>query len=264
MKKLILIKLGGSLITDKNKQFTARKKVILRLAKEIKSSLGKLDADLIVGHGSGSFGHVVASKYKTQEGIINKDSLKGFPLVSNAARQINSIVMNVFLKEGIKAVSFSPLSYTFSNKEKKEDVLVKPIRKALEIALIPVIYGDVIMDQKMGFCIYSGEKSLNVLAEEFKDNYSDIKIIYCGETDGVYDESGKTIPEITSKNFNNIKKVLGGSSGVDVTGGMMHKVSEALEIAEKLSIETQIINATKKDELKRSILGKKTLATRIF
>ena len=170
-KELILIKLGGSLITDKNKAFSAKRKVISRLSKEILMSLKDIKGDLIIGHGSGSFGHVVASKYKTQEGIINKESLKGFPLVSSAARKINSIVMDCFLKEGLKAVSFSPLSYTYTKNQKKLKALIDPIKKALEIGLLPVIYGDVIMDEKMGFCIYSGEKNLNLLAEELKSGY---------------------------------------------------------------------------------------------
>jgi len=262
-KTLILIKLGGSLITDKNKAFTAREDVIIRLAKEIRASLRNIKGDLIVGHGSGSFGHTVAAKYKTQDGIINKNSIKGFPLVSDAARKINVIVMNNLLKVGLKAVSFSPLSFIFSQNEKGEDSLVKPIKKAVNIGLVPVIYGDVIMDEEKGFCIYSGEKTLNLLAEKLKNDYSNIKIIYCGETDGVYDEKRKTIEKITPKSFNSIKKVLKGSAGIDVTGGMIHKVEEAIELVNLLNAETLIINGTKKNILKEAILGKTHKATLI-
>lgn len=263
-KNLILIKLGGSLITDKNKAFTAKEDVILRLSKEIKKSLKDINGDLIVGHGSGSFGHTVASKYKTQEGIINSNSIVGFPLVADAARKINTIVMNSLLKEGIKAVSFSPFSFIYTKNEKDINSFIFPIKKSLEVGLVPVIYGDVIMDKERGFCIYSGEKTLNLLAEKLKKSYTKIKVIYCGETDGVYDEKGTTIKEITLKNFSLISKALKGSSGVDVTGGMLHKVKEALEIAKELKAVTQIINATKDDQLKKAILGQKILSTRIY
>lgn len=262
-KTLILIKLGGSLITDKNKAFTAKKDVILRLAKEIKDSLEVIKGDLIVGHGSGSFGHVVAAKYKTQEGIVNKDSVKGFPLVADAARKINVIVMDNLLKVGLKAVSFSPLSFIYTKNEKEEAFLVKPIKKALDIGLVPVIYGDVIMDEIKGFCIYSGEKTLNLLAEKLNKDYSTVRIIYCGETDGVYDEKGKTIDRITPKNYNSIKRVLKGSAGVDVTGGMIHKVEEGVELSKLLNAETLIINGTKKNFLKYAIEGKIIKSTHI-
>jgi len=262
-KTLILIKLGGSLITDKNKAFTAKNDLILRLAKEIKSSLKNSKADLIIGHGSGSFGHIVAAKYQTQKGIINKDSISGFSLVADAARKINVIVMDNLLKVGLKAVSFSPFSFIYTKDEKKESFLVKPIKKALEIGLIPVIYGDVIMDQTKGFCIYSGEKILNLLTKRLKDNYSDMKIIYCGQTNGVYDEKGKTIDKITPKSYSSIKKVLKGSAGVDVTGGMFHKVKEAIELVTKLNVESLIINAKRKNVLKYAILGRTVEATHI-
>ncbi|MBU0998165.1 isopentenyl phosphate kinase family protein [Patescibacteria group bacterium] len=262
-KTLILVKLGGSLITDKNKAFTAKNDLILRLAKEIKSSLKNSKADLIIGHGSGSFGHIVAAKYQTQKGIINKDSILGFPLVADAARKINVIVMDSLLKVGLKVVSFSPFSFIYTKNEKEESSLIKPIKKALEIGLIPIIYGDVIMDQTKGFCIYSGEKILNHLAESLKDNYSTIKIIYCGQTNGVYDEKGKTIDKITPKSYGSIKKVLKGSAGVDVTGGMIHKVEEAIELVNRLNVESLIINAKRKNFLKYAILGKAVESTHI-
>lgn len=263
-KELLLIKLGGSIITDKNKAFTAKKEVIVRLAKEIKQALDQYDGDLIIGHGSGSFGHIVASKYQTQRGIIDKKSIKGFPLVSKAARKINQIVIDVLLDAGIKAVSFSPLSFIYSDNEKEKESMVNHIKKALEIGLIPVVYGDVIMDEKMGFCIYSGEKTLNLLAQKLDKNYRCLRIIYCGETNGVYDKNGVTIEEITFKNFAEIKSFLGKSSGIDVTGGMIHKVNEALEIAKELKAKTLIINATGKNMLKKAILGQKINATEVF
>ena len=219
--------------------------------------------DLIISHGSGSFGHIVAAKYQTQKGIINKDSISGFPLVADAARKINVIVMDNLLKVGLKVVSFSPFSFIYTKNEKEESSLVKPIKKALEIGLIPVIYGDVILDQIKGFCIYSGEKILNLLAKKLKDNYSAIKIIYCGQTNGVYDEKGKTIDKITPKSYGSIKKVLRGSAGVDVTGGMIHKVQEAIELVTRLNVESLIINAERKNILKYAILGKAAEATHI-
>ena len=57
MKDLILIKIGGSLITDKTKPYTTRPEVIKRIAKEIKEAVSEKDVNLIIGHGAGSFGH---------------------------------------------------------------------------------------------------------------------------------------------------------------------------------------------------------------
>ncbi len=254
-QKLILIKLGGSLITDKSQAFTAKEEVIKRLAGEIKSALKNFKGKILIGHGSGSFGHSVANQYQTQKGIINSKSVEGFPLVADAARKINEIVIDIFLAKKLPVVSFSPLSFLFTDNRKLQSKLLTPISKSLEVGLIPVIYGDVIMDEKMGFCIYSGEKSLNVIAQELNETY-DITIIYCGETDGVYDASGETIAKINPKNFKDFKKNIGGSASTDVTGGMLHKVEESLEIARQLGIKTLIINGTIKRNLQKAILGK--------
>ncbi|MGD0523191.1 MAG: isopentenyl phosphate kinase [Candidatus Microgenomates bacterium] len=259
-QKLILIKLGGSLITDKSKAFTAREKVIARLGKEIRKASGK--SKIIIGHGSGSFGHSVAAKYQTQKGIINSKSVGGFPLVADAARKINEIVMDIFLANKLPVVSFSPLSYLYTNNQKLKSKFLAPITKSLAIGLIPVIYGDVIMDESMGFCIYSGEKSLNVIAQELSKFYN-ITIIYCGETTGVYNALGETIAKINSQNFPDFKKNIGGSASTDVTGGMLHKVEESLYIAKELGIQTLIINGTVKGNLQKAILGKVVKGTLI-
>jgi isopentenyl phosphate kinase len=262
MEKLILIKLGGSLITDKKRPFVARLKVMERLSKELKVSCGAKALKIILGHGGGSFPHPIAAKYQTQKGVINSNSIKGFPLVADAAREVNRLMVKSFLKEGIKAVSFSPLSFIYTRQEKEKISLTDHLQKALDLGLTPVIYGDVVMDEKMGFCIYSGEKTLNLLAQKLKGKY-EIEVIYCGETDGVYGHDGKTLTQITPKSFGSVKKYLVGASGVDVTGGMLHKVDECLQLAKKFGISTLIINGKNEGELKRAILGGKTTSTKI-
>ncbi|PIU28833.1 hypothetical protein COT08_00220 [Candidatus Woesebacteria bacterium CG07_land_8_20_14_0_80_44_9] len=265
MRKLILIKLGGSVITDKAKPFTARPLVIKRLALEIKKAKNLLkNTSLIIGHGSGSFGHTLASKYQTQMGLINKNSTKGLCQVSNIAVEINRIVLKEFLGVGINVFSFSPVSYIYSSSDKLEDVFLEPIKKALELGLIPLVYGDVIFDAKKGFCIYSGEKTLDVLAVKLSKYYKIDKIIMVGDTDGVYDAAGKTIRKISPRNFPQVKKILGGSKSIDVTGGMLHKVEESLKLARKYRISTLIVNGGKKGNLFKSILlGKEVKSTEV-
>ena len=259
MKNLILIKLGGSVITDKSKPFTARVAVIKRLALEIKKAkLNFKNTDIIVGHGSGSFGHTVASKYRIHEGNINKNSIKGFSLTSEAAVDINRIVLKEFIKAGLPAVSFSPMSFTYSQK-----IFLSPILKSLKLGFVPLVYGDVVFDIGNGFTIYSGEKILDIMARKLLKKYKKIKIIQCGDTNGVYDIQGKTIPVINSKNFKEVKKWITGSKSTDVTGGMIHKVEESLKLAKETKIPTVLINGDKKGNLLKAILGNDVAGTKI-
>jgi isopentenyl phosphate kinase len=257
MEKLILIKLGGSLITDKSRPFCAREEVIRRLAREIKQAQSKLpnETKIIVGHGSGSFGHTVAAKYQTQKGLINKNSLRGLILVADAAIQINRIVIKNFLKENSPVFSFAPASFALSEKFEKKEIFLQPLEEALKRGLLPVIYGDVILDTKSGCAIFSSEKILDLIAQNLSQKFSQINVIYCGDTDGVYNEVGKTISKITPSNYQKVKKWIKGSSKTDVTGGMLHKVEEALGLVKKFKIETVIMNGNKAGNLKKALLG---------
>jgi isopentenyl phosphate kinase len=255
MKKLILIKLGGSVITDKSKEYCVREGNIKRFAGEVKEALKKSNGKIIIGNGAGSFAHVPAKKYRTKEGLINKSSVYGMAVTEDAARKLNYIVIKNFLEKGLPVFSFSPASFLISNAQVCSKSYIDPVKKALEIGVIPVVYGDVIVDKKTGCTIFSTEKILSILAKELRKDYK-IRIIYVTDVNGVHDEKGKTIPVITSKNFKSLKPSIIGASGVDVTGGMLHKVEEALALAKKTGIATLIINGTRPGKLLNVILGK--------
>lgn len=258
MKPLIFVKLGGSLITDKSKPFTTKPDIIRRLSKEIAEARKENDFNLILGHGGGSFPHVSATKYQTQKGIINKESYRGIAEVQNDASKLNRIVVEELIKTGETAVSIQPSSSCITENKRIIDFYLEPIKKLLEYNMIPVPYGDVAIDVKQGCCIISTEEILNFLAKKLRPD----KIIIAGKVDGVFtadpniDKNAKFIPEITNNNFAEIKKYLSVSDGYDVTGGMLHKVEEMMELA-KLGFKSQIINAMKEGNLKKALMGER-------
>jgi len=260
MENLILIKLGGSLITDKTKPFTPKEAVIRRLGREIKETLRSFPGRIIIGHGSGSFGHIVAAKYKTQNGIINQKSIKGLALVADAAIQINRIVIKNLLKVDLPVFSLAPASFLTATNQRLNEAFLKPILELLKQGLIPVIYGDVILDGQRGCCIFSAEKILNIFAKNLKKEFNVLRVIHCGDTNGVYDDNRKTIPVITQNSFREFQKAIGASGTTDVTGGMLHKVNESLKIA-RVGISSLIINGRKSGNLKKAILGGKARGT---
>lgn len=104
-------------------------------------------------------------------------------------------------------------------------------------------------------------KILNYLALKLRlKSYLIEKIILAGITDGVYDSKGKTIKKLTPEKFRKLKQDIGVSDGIDVTGGMIHKVGEAVKLAEK-GIETLIINGRIPGNLEKAILGEKVGGT---
>ena len=262
MKKLILIKLGGSLITDKNKPYTAKLKAVSRLAKEIKKAHLQ-GHKMIVSHGSGSFGHTLANQYQTANGIKNQRDIRGLCLVQQDAIAINRIVNKIFLKNKLDCLSFVPSSFSFSQNKKLKTVFIEPLIAALKMNIIPIVFGDIILDEKIGCCIFSGETTLDNLSSQLMTNGFKIeKVIQCGTTDGVYNPQGKTIPQITSRNFEKFKSWISGAKETDVTGGMLHKVEESLKMA-KLGIDVYIINGKRKNNLYEAVASHPQVGTLI-
>jgi len=262
MNKIILIKLGGSVITDKSKPYTARPEIIRKLALEIKICWGK-GYRFLISHGSGSFGHTSAAKYGTAEGIKNKDDVFGLAVVQQDALAINRIVNEIFLKKGLPVLSFVPSSFTLANDKKLFKIFTEPIIEALKINALPLVFGDVILDEEKGSCIFSGETTLdNLISPLIKAGFIIKKVIQCGNTDGVYDERGKTIPLITRQSFSKLEKQISGPSSIDVTGGMIHKIEESLKMAEK-GIDSFIINGERENNLLDTIFGDVNFGTKI-
>lgn len=237
---LVFLKLGGSLITDKDRPYTARPDVIKRTAKEVKKAI-KEDPDLkvVLGHGSGSFGHFAATESGFSEGAATKSQWLGFQKIWRAAHVLNGIFIDEYNKSGLPVISFSPSASILANKKKIVEWNTFPIKFALDKNLIPVIFGDTIFDQSLGGVILSTEELFLYLIYQFNPD----RIILAGKEQGVYadfPENKNLIPKITPENYESIKKKINPSISVDVTGGMRKKVRLMLESVTKnpnLSIE---------------------------
>jgi isopentenyl phosphate kinase len=262
MKEIILIKLGGSLITDKSRPLAPRPKVIRRLGLEIKSALSKKkNIKIILSHGSGSFGHIPAKKYGTADGFNNGRERLGACVTSDIAARLNRIVIQELINTGLPVTSVAPSSILTAENGDSSNIFIDPILILLDKGLIPVIYGDVIWDAKKGSSIFSGETCLKIVAHELiKRGWRITRDIQLGIEKGVLDKNRKVIPLITPVKFRKLHQDIGGSANQDVTGGMQRKVQESLEMAES-GIETLIANGEIKELAYRAIIGKKVNGT---
>ena len=256
LKNLVLVKLGGSLITDKSQPYIVRSDVIRRLCQEIHDARQTQKFPLLIGHGGGSFPHVSAKKYETHKGIIHEKSWEGFVKVQEDAAKLNRIIVSSLMEAGEWPIAMQPSASCIARNGRIVRWDEQAIRLALAGGLLPVPYGDVCFDLKNGCCIISTEEILRFLCKKLRP----ARIIMAGKTDGVLDQNGQVIPSITRKNFRSIRWLLSGSDGVaDVTGGMAAKVKTSLEF----NVDTQIINGLTPDTLKRALLGDQGLGTMI-
>jgi len=232
MAELVFLKLGGSVITDKTGDAIARPRTIRRLAHEVRAALNKRhDLKLVLGHGSGSFGHVVAGRYDTRQGVRGTEAWQGFAEVANAAAQLNRIVTAAFVREGVPVLSLAPSALGRCEKGVLTRFDIAPIQAALKAGLVPLVYGDVAFDSAWGGTIASTEDVFARLADEI----TPARILLACDVPGVYgrDAGTRVLPVITPATYDSVKPALAGARGADVTGGMASKVAQMLRLVER-------------------------------
>lgn len=255
--RLVFLKLGGSLITDKMSPRTPRLEVIHRICTEISAAL-ESDSGLriLLGHGSGSFGHFSANKYHTRDGVQSLPDWLGFREVWRDAAALNRLVMDALNASGLPAICFAPSASVLSQGRKVQTWNLEPLRAALENRLIPVVYGDVVFDSDLGGTILSTEDLFVHLAAELKPD----RIMLAGLDPGVwmdYPERTRLFTEISPSDQ---ALTAGGgiaqSAATDVTGGMAEKVSLMLDlIRTNPYLEALIFSGEEPGSVRQALLG---------
>ncbi len=256
MNELILLKLGGSLITDKDTPYTPRLDQLKNLAAEIKTVRDSHpNLPLILGHGSGSFGHVAAKKHGTRDGVQTGEQWQGFAEVRFQAAELNRYVMESLLNANVPAISFPPSSSLVSNDRKVTHHNILAIRKCLDVNLLPVVYGDVAFDEKRGGTILSTEDVFSFLSDEL----SPAQILLAGLEAGVWEDfpaRTKLVKQIQLSGYEKMRAGIGGSASTDVTGGMKAKVEEMFGLIQKRNnLTVQIFSAEESGFLTRALNG---------
>jgi isopentenyl phosphate kinase len=254
---LTFLKLGGSLITDKRGEQAYRAEIMARTAAEI-AQVYTPDHPLLIGHGSGSFGHVTAQKYGTAQGVRTAAEWRGFAEVSLVARRLNSLVLEALSAAGLPILGFQPSASARCCDGQLVSMESELISRALTHGLVPLVHGDVAFDEVRGGTIISTETIFFYLAERLQPT----RILLLGETEGVYDLDGRVIPRITPQNFPQIAAALRGASGADVTGGMAAKVQAMLALTERVAgLQVQILGAGEAGQISAALRGDSTLGT---
>ncbi len=251
--ELVFLKLGGSAITDKTREATPRHDVVRRAAQEVwRACDGNRDLRIVLGHGSGSFGHYAAKK----SGFGPADHWQAYAETGAAAARLNRIVTDIFLDEGAPVVSLQPSASALCRDGELESLADDPIRTVLGHGLIPLVYGDVALDETRGMAILSTEKIFSFLAPIFKPR----RIIYVGGVNGIFtadpleDPRAELIPEVTPSSFAEIESGLGAARGVDVTGGMLDKVRRNLALVQQIHRLEVYLIGTQEGLIERALL----------
>lgn len=251
---MIFLKLGGSLITDKSRRETPRLTVLQRLAREINEALQiKPDLKLLIGHGSGSFGHPAAEQSGIQHGVKTQEEWRGFLDTWAAANRLHRLVLDTLREAGLPVFSFPPSAMAVADGGGIVAFPDEPIRKALRAGMLPLVQGDVAFDRSRGATVLSTEQVMAYLANRLKAT----RILLAGVEEGVYErypERNRVLPEITTADLSSVE--LRGSDAPDVTGGMAQKVELALELSRLIpGVEVRIFSGNIPGNVQAALLG---------
>ncbi len=238
---MILIKLGGSIITNKEKPLSPRRKTIDELSKNLK----KINEPIVIVHGGGSYGHYWSVKFDmhTKE---KKYNLRGVATVKNSMIELNKIILDSLLKNKLNPYCLPPTDFMSGNKPITRKI--KEIERIAKSGLIPVTYGDALWYGERKTYILSGDKIMTHLAKVLKPKLC----IFALNEDGLYSDlrSKELIYELKDQHHSI------SENKMDVTGGMTRKVEEAAKISKK-GTNVFFVNGNKPDRIVKAIKNRK-------
>jgi isopentenyl phosphate kinase len=244
--------------------------VIRRLVDEIAQARQDApDLRLVLGHGSGSFGHREAKKYGTAGGVRTPDEWRGFAAVWTAADQLNRMVTDALAAGGVPSVRIAPSSCAILENGRLAEMPVAPVFAALDAGLVPVVYGDAVFDRTRGGGIASTEAVFAHLAASLHPRW----ILLAGIERGVfkdYPERKVLLPRIRAAEWNPPegegmeRPKLQGSEHTDVTGGMRSKVEGMLAlIAREENLQALVFSGEVEGNVRRALMGEAIEGTRL-
>lgn len=238
---MILVKLGGSIITNKEKPLTPRKNSIDKIVRALK----KLGEPIIIVHGGGSYGHYWSVKYNMHTKPANY-SIHGVSIVKNSMVELNKIILDSFLKNKLNPYCLPPTDFIFGNKPIAKKV--KEIEKIAKTNLIPITFGDALWFGKKKSYILSGDRIMSILANILKPRLC----IFVLNVDGLYSDpkTKRLVRELKGE------KPLILKSSKDVTGGMKRKVDEATKISKK-GMNVFFVNGNKPERIVDAVKRKR-------
>ena len=262
-RDVVLVKWGGGLITDKTSPESLNTATLERLASELHTARSVSALPVILGHGSGSFGHWSASgsflsAAEPLAGALSREQLMVSARTADAAARLHRAVIERILEAGTATYSWLPSTAIFDGGASAiatSDPPVQALIEALERGYLPVTMGDVLLSAERGAVIWSTETIFEAVAARLALTEWRVKrILWMGNTDGVLDAHGATIDQVSTDNLEDAAAAVSGSEGVDVTGGMRLRFETCRQFA-TCGIESWVLDGRTGGVLERALQG---------
>lgn len=238
---MLILKLGGAAITDKTRANTADYTAI----REIASILAAHPQPMVLVHGAGSFGHLIADQYQLHRGYLNEGQREAVVQLQVQLHELNRILIESLIEVGLPVITLHPASMCLMHGGRIAEFFRQPLDRALGLGLLPVLYGDCVWDSAQSFGIISGDQLVIYLANLLGAE----RVAFGTNVDGVLDSAGTMIPHLADLSTVTEQAKTGVT---DVTGGMLGKLRE---IDELHTAQAWIFNLGQRDQLARILSG---------
>ncbi len=258
----VVLKLGGSLITWKEKPLKPRVEVISRISREVGRALKEREyLKLVIVHGGGSYGHPYAYRYEIHEGLKPgkfKYQVYGLGQTTDAMRKLSLIISESLRREGIPVFPIQASSISILKDGRIYKFFNEPLEMLLKLGAVPLLWGDVALDVDKGFGIVSGDELSVKLAVTLKAS----KIIFALDVDGVYTKPpGTRGARLIRRLRPGMEKIDYSVKEGDVTGGVMRKIAEVEPLVSAGRLEVLFINGLVKGRIEKALIGKRVVGT---
>jgi isopentenyl phosphate kinase len=216
----VVLKLGGSVVTEKDRRETVDEDALAALAATL--AAGRPER-LVIAHGGGSFGHPAAEGHGVSRTAGSRDA-EAVRAIHGAMRRLNDAVVAALADAGVPAVPVHPLSAASRDGEGALAMPPGAVATMLGEGFVPVTHGDVVAHAGEGVTVLSGDELVVSLASGLGAD----RVGLCSTVPGVLDAEGAVIERVTA--FEEVADAVGASDATDVTGGMARKVRELLAL----------------------------------
>jgi isopentenyl phosphate kinase len=262
---MLILKLGGSLITDKSRPYSLRNETIKTVSVEIKECLDrKLVDQLVIVHGVGSYGHPPVIEHKLYKGFIDPLQLMPISRTQSKVNELREVLCKNLQDVGIPVNLFHTSSIASAKQGRIVSMHLEAVKGFMKVGMVPMLGGDMVHDAVMGFCVGSGDQVATILAKELHAT----DLIFATDVPGVYDSDPKSNPNaklIKELSLGDLKHLSASDSGMDASGAMHGKVTnlEGLRGELKDGLRTSIISMMEPGRLSRLLTGEPVERTKI-
>lgn len=267
-KELTVIKLGGSLLTDKREPYTYRKNVLDAVAHEIADCISEgIIENLVLLHGVGSYGHPPVLKHKLHKGFLGPEQLLPLSETQESVGTLRHIIVKAFQEAGIPICLMYPSSMIIADKMRMTDYFLEPLKRWASIGMVPLLGGDILVDSSMGWSVGSGDQLAVIASEELGAK----KLVFATDVSGIYDadpkvkEDAELLPRVNLNDIETTLMKMGESGMVDASGtmkGKLQAVMPAKPLIEK-GLQVAFLSMMESGNLKAFLKGQNCRCTRV-